>query len=49
VEAGRYYKESNVVATGGHSINSDQVRRYKKRGAKSFTLCLDTEPGKEAG
>jgi DNA primase catalytic core len=37
----------NVVATGGSSINSDQVRDAIKRGAKKFTLCLDTEPGKE--
>jgi DNA primase catalytic core len=37
----------NVVATGGSSINSDQVKDAIKRGAKSFTLCLDTETGKE--
>lgn len=37
----------NVVATGGSSIASDQVRDAIRRGAKSFTLCLDTEPGKE--
>jgi DNA primase catalytic core len=37
----------NVVATGGSSISSDQVRDAIRRGAKSFTLCLDTEPGKE--
>ncbi len=37
----------NVVATGGSSINSDQVKDAIKRGAKSFTLCFDTEPGKE--
>ena len=37
----------NVVATGGSSINPDQVKDAIKRGAKSFTLCLDTEPGKE--
>jgi len=37
----------NVVATGGSSISSDQVRDAIKRGAKSFTLCFDTEPGKE--
>lgn len=37
----------NVVATGGSSINKDQVKDAIKRGAKSFTLCLDTEPGKE--
>lgn len=37
----------NVVATGGSSITSDQVVDAIKRGAKKFTLCLDTEPGKE--
>lgn len=37
----------NVVATGGSSINSDQVKDAIKRGAKSFTICFDTEPGKE--
>jgi DNA primase catalytic core len=37
----------NVVATGGSSISSDQVRDAIRRGAKSFTLCLDTEPSKE--
>ena len=37
----------NVVATGGSSIASDQVRDAIRRGAKSFTLCLDTEPGKK--
>ena len=37
----------NVVAPGGSSISSDQVKDAIKRGAKSFTLCFDTEPGKE--
>jgi DNA primase catalytic core len=37
----------NVVATGGSSIASDQVRDAIRRGAKSFTLCFDREPGKE--
>lgn len=37
----------NVVATGGSSVIPDQVKDAIKRGAKSFTLCLDTEPGKE--
>lgn len=37
----------NVVATGGSSINSEQIKDAIKRGAKSFTLCFDTEPGKE--
>jgi DNA primase catalytic core len=38
---------NNIVATGGSSISSDQVKDAIKRGAKSFSLCLDTEPGKE--
>jgi replicative DNA helicase len=38
----------NVVASGGSSISQSQVRDAIRRGAKSFTLCLDTEPGKEA-
>jgi DNA primase catalytic core len=33
----------NVVATGGSSISSDQVKDAIKRGAKSFTLCLDND------
>jgi DNA primase len=37
----------NVVATGGSSISSDQVKDAIKRGAKSFTVCFDREPGKE--
>lgn len=37
----------NIVATGGSSIASDQVKDAIRRGAKSFTLCFDTEPGKE--
>lgn len=37
----------NIVATGGNSISSDQVKDAIKRGAKSFTLCLDRDPGKE--
>lgn len=37
----------NVVATGGSTISSDQVKDAVRRGAKSFTLCFDTEPGKE--
>ena len=37
----------NVVATGGSSISTDQVKDAIKRGAKSFTICLDTEPNKE--
>jgi DNA primase catalytic core len=38
---------NNVVATGGSSISSEQIKDAIKRGAKSFTLCLDTEPNKE--
>jgi DNA primase catalytic core len=37
----------NVVSTGGNNISPDQVKDAVKRGAKSFTLCLDNEPGKE--
>jgi DNA primase catalytic core len=37
----------NVVATGGSSISSDQVKDAIRRGAKSFTLCFDTEPDNE--
>ena len=38
---------NNIVATGGNSISSDQIKDAIKRGAKSFSLCLDIEPGKE--
>jgi len=37
----------NVVATGGSSISPEQIRDAIRRGAKSFTLCLDREPAKE--
>jgi len=37
----------NVVATGGSSVNSEQVKDAIRRGAKSFTICLDREIGKE--
>ena len=37
----------NVVATGGSSISPEQVRDAIRRGAKSFTICFDTEPGRE--
>jgi DNA primase catalytic core len=37
----------NVVATGGSSISLDQIKDAIKRGAKSFTLCLDNEPDKK--
>lgn len=33
----------NVVATGGSSISTDQIKDAVKKGAKSFTLCYDTE------
>jgi DNA primase catalytic core len=36
----------NVVATGGSNINRLQIRDAIKKGAKSFTLCFDTEPDK---
>jgi DNA primase catalytic core len=38
---------NNVVATTSSSIASDQVKDAIQRGAKSFTLCFDREPGKE--
>jgi len=37
----------NVVATGGSGVNSEQVKDAIKRGAKKFTVCFDTETGKE--
>ena len=37
----------NVVATGGSSISSNQVKDAIRRGAKSFTICFDREPNKE--
>lgn len=37
----------NVVATGGSSINPDQIKDAIRRGAKRFTICLDMEPGKD--
>ena len=37
----------NVVAAGGSSIDSNQIKDALRRGAKSFTLCFDYEPGKE--
>ena len=37
----------NIVATGGSSINSNQVKDAIKRGAQKFTICFDNEPGKE--
>lgn len=37
----------NVVAAGGSSISSEQIKNAVRRGARSFTICFDTEPGKE--
>lgn len=37
----------NVVAIGGSDITPEQIKSAIKRGAKSFTICLDKEPGKE--
>lgn len=33
----------NVVATGGSSINAEQVEDAKRRGARAITLCFDFE------
>lgn len=38
----------NVVALGGTSISSEQVKYAIMRGAKKFTICLDRRPDKEA-
>lgn len=39
---------NNVVALGGAKITTGQIKGALQRGAKSFTLCLDTdEAGKE--
>lgn len=38
---------ANVVATGGSSINAQQISHAITLGAKSFTLCFDYERGKE--
>lgn len=37
----------NVVATGGSSISSEQIKDAVKKGAKSFSICFDNETGKE--
>jgi len=37
----------NVVATGGSSISTAQIKDAIRKGAKSFTICFDYEPGKE--
>lgn len=39
----------NVVGLGGAQITGDQVRDAKKRGAKSITLCLDTDEAGKKG
>jgi DNA primase catalytic core len=38
----------NVVALGGSSLSPQQIEDAVKRGAKKFTICLDTEAHKEA-
>jgi len=38
----------NVVALGGSSLSPQQIEDAVKRGAKKFTICLDTEANKEA-
>ncbi|MES2389889.1 MAG: DnaB-like helicase C-terminal domain-containing protein [Bacteroidota bacterium] len=37
----------NVVAIGSSAVSPTQVEDAIRRGAKRFTICLDTEPGKE--
>lgn len=37
----------NVVAAGGSSISSEQIKDAVKKGAKSFSICFDNEPGKK--
>ena len=37
----------NVVATGGSSINIEQVQDAKRRGARAITLCFDYEEGEK--
>ena len=37
----------NVVATGSSSLSKEQIKDAISKGAKSFTICLDTEPGRE--
>lgn len=34
---------SNIVALGGADITEEQIKDAIKRGAKSFTICLDTD------
>ncbi|MFP4528862.1 MAG: DnaB-like helicase C-terminal domain-containing protein [Candidatus Kapaibacterium sp.] len=38
----------NVVASGGKSVHPAQISDAIRRGAKSFTICPDREPGKES-
>jgi DNA primase catalytic core len=37
----------NVVALGGTSLNSDQIKAAKRYGVKKLTLCLDQDQGGE--
>lgn len=37
----------NIVAAGGSFIQEAAVKDAIRRGARRFTICLDTEPGKE--
>ena len=37
----------SIVSTGGSSVNPEQIKDAIKRGYRSFTICFDTEPGKE--
>lgn len=37
----------NVVATGGNTVTQEQVLDAVRRGAKKFTICFDSDPGKE--
>ncbi|MCZ8160164.1 MAG: toprim domain-containing protein, partial [Microcystis sp. LE19-196.1B] len=39
----------NVVALGGAKLSQEQVRDAIRRGAKSFTLCLDTDEAGKKG
>jgi DNA primase catalytic core len=39
----------NVVALGGAKISSDQVKDALRRGAKSFTICLDNDEAGKKG
>jgi DNA primase len=39
--------ENNVVAAGGSTIGSGQILDAISRGAKSFTICFDNDPGRE--